>query len=117
MELVGKVKVIGETQTFGEKGFKKRELVITTTDEQYPQDILIEFVQDNCSKLDNYKLGDGVKVGINVRGREWTNPKGEVKYFNSLQGWRIEDAGESTPNQPNLEPVDNTKEVEDDLPF
>ena len=39
MEVQGTIKVIGETQTFGAKGFRKRELVITT-DEQYPQSIL-----------------------------------------------------------------------------
>ena len=104
MELEGKVKVIGDVQTFGEKGFKKRELVITT-DEQYPQHILIEFVQDKCTLLDKYKLGDGVKVEINLRGREWTNKDGEVKYFNSIQGWRIEDFGSSeAPPADNFDP-------------
>ena len=47
MELLGKIKVIGEVKTYGEKGFRKRELVLTT-EEQYPQHILIEFVQNNC---------------------------------------------------------------------
>ncbi len=89
MEVQGRVKLIGETQTFGEKGFRKRELVVTT-DEQYPQDIMIEFVQDKVDLLDAYKLDDTVKVGINLRGREWVNPAGESKYFNSIQGWRIE---------------------------
>ena len=120
MELEGKAKVIGETKTFGEKGFRKRELVITT-DEQYPQDILIEFVQDKCDLLNNYKLGDGVKVGINVRGREWTNPQGEVKYFNSIQGWRIEDVGSSAPGQPPIEAFDPVSSLDekdhDSLPF
>ena len=69
--------------------FQKRELVVTT-DEQYPQHILIEFTQDKCDLLDKYKIGKEVKVSINIRGREWTNPQGETKYFNSIQGWRIE---------------------------
>lgn len=89
MELEGKVKLIGETQEFGSNGFRKRELVITT-DEQYPQHILVEFVQDKCDLLNSYAVGQDVKVGINIRGREWTNQQGEVKYFNSIQGWRIE---------------------------
>lgn len=89
MELEGTVKKIGETQTFGTNGFRKRELVITTT-EQYPQDILIEFVQDKVDLLNNYKVGGAAKVSINIRGREWINPQGEEKYFNSIQGWRIE---------------------------
>lgn len=98
MEVQGKIKVIRETQEIGNKGFLKRELVVTT-EEQYPQDILIEFVQDKCDILDKYKVGDNVKVGINLRGREWINPEGEAKYFNSLNGWRIEKIENEQPQQ------------------
>ena len=89
MELEGTITLIGETQTFGKNNFKKRELVLTTQ-EQYPQPILLEFVQDKADVLDNFSIGQKVKVGINLRGREWVNPQGETKYFNSIQGWRIE---------------------------
>ena len=126
MEVQGKVKMIGETQTFGSNGFRKRELVITT-EEQYPQHIMIEFVQDKSDLLNNYGVGQDVKVSINLRGREWTNPQGEVKYFNSIQGWRIESLqpvqaeGAGVPPVPPAEafaPADNLNEEEhDDLPF
>lgn len=118
MELEGIIKMIGETQTFGGNGFRKRELVVTTN-EQYPQHILTEFVQDKCDLLDNYKVGDGVKVGINIRGRLWVNPQGETKYFNSIQGWRIDDSGASapTPVQANEAAQELTAEESDDLPF
>jgi len=89
MELKGKIKLINETQTIGEKGFKKRDVVLTT-DEQYPQMILIEFVQDKCELLDAFKVDDAVKININIKGREWINPEGVAKYFNAIQGWRIE---------------------------
>ena len=94
MELQGKIKMIGKTEEFGSNGFRKRELVVTT-EEQYPQHILVEFVQDKCDILNGYAVGQNVKVGINLRGREWVNPQGEAKYFNSIQGWRIEKAGEA----------------------
>ncbi|TDT41867.1 uncharacterized protein DUF3127 [Maribacter spongiicola] len=125
MEIEGKVKLIGETQTFGSNGFRKRELVVTT-DEQYPQHIMIEFVQDKCDLLNNYGIGQDVKVSINLRGREWTNPQGEVKYFNSIQGWRIEGAGKAAPagGKPPVAPMeafepadDLNEEDHDDLPF
>lgn len=87
-EVKGKIKFIGTTQQVSDK-FSKREVVVST-DEQYPQHISIEFNQDNCSILDKYAVGDEVTVGINLRGREYTNPNtGEVKYFNSIQGWNI----------------------------
>ena len=126
MEVQGKVKMVGETQTFGSNGFRKRELVVTT-EEQYPQHIMIEFVQDKSDLLNNYGVGQDVKVSINLRGREWTNPQGEVKYFNSIQGWRIEavqteqPAAQGMPPVPPAEafaPADNSNEEEhDDLPF
>ncbi|WP_298477292.1 DUF3127 domain-containing protein [uncultured Maribacter sp.] len=125
MEVQGKIKLIGETATFGNNGFRKRELVVTT-DEQYPQSIMIEFVQDKCDLLNNHAVGQDVKVSINLRGREWTNPQGEVKYFNSIQGWRLESlqSEAANPNIPPVppmdafEPADNLKEEDhDDLPF
>lgn len=125
MELQGKIKLIDETKEYGSNGFRKRELVITT-EEQYPQVIMIEFVQDKTDLLNNYKVGQEVKVSINVRGREWVNPQGETKYFNSIQGWRIENmatntgTGEMPPMPPAeaFEPAaDLNKEEHDDLPF
>ena len=123
MEVIGKVKLIGDVQTFGANGFQKRELVVTT-DDQYPQMIMIEFVQDKCDLLNNYSVGQDVKVAINLRGREWINPQGEAKYFNSIQGWRIENLSQTAGSGSNLPPVDqfqsatNVSDAEpDDLPF
>ncbi|SHJ47872.1 protein of unknown function [Arenibacter nanhaiticus] len=122
MELQGKIKMIDETKTFGNNGFRKRELVVTT-DEQYPQHIMVEFVQDKCDLLNNFGIGQEVKVSINLRGREWVNPQGETKYFNSIQGWRIEavqanaNAG-NIPPMDTFEPANNLREEDhDDLPF
>jgi hypothetical protein len=125
MELQGKIKMIDETKTYGNNGFRKRELVITT-EEQYPQHILIEFVQDKTDLLNTYKVGQDVKVSINVRGREWVNPQGETKYFNSIQGWRVENVSQSPPSgdMPPMPPAeafepanDFNEEEHDDLPF
>ncbi len=97
MELQGTVKKVFETQTFA-SGFQKREMILLTQ-EQYPQPISIEFLSDKINLLDNLHEGENIKVGINIRGREWTNPQGEVKYFNSITGWRVEKATDS-PSEP-----------------
>lgn len=125
MEVIGKIKMIGAEQQISAT-FKKRELVITT-DEQYPQHIMIEFTQDKTALLDNYAIGEAVKASINLRGREWTNPQGETKYFNSIQGWRLEklqtesNTSAPMPAMPSAEPFEpasNFNEQEhDDLPF
>ena len=114
MEIQGKIKVIGETQTFGNNGFRKRELVIVT-DEQYPQTLMVEFVQDKVDLLNPLQIGEEVKIDIDLRGREWVSPQGETKYFNSIQGWNIKQLDSSTP-EPTKQEV-NINSDEDDLPF
>ena len=120
MELLGKIKLIGDIKTYGDNGFRKRELVITT-EEQYPQHILIEFIQNNCELLDNYSIGQTVRIGINIRGREWESPDQGIKYFNSIQGWRIDSLEQTRtpePPPPPFDPAENTTtEAPDDLPF
>tara|TARA_B100001093_G_scaffold520526_1_gene617759 strand:- start:4808 stop:5197 length:390 start_codon:yes stop_codon:yes gene_type:complete len=129
MEIQGIIKEVGETKTYGNNGFRKRELILTTQ-EQYPQHLLIEFVQDKTDLLSALSSGQEVTVGINLRGREWTNPQGEVKYFNSIQGWRIQanqtssaaaSPADETPPMPPLDQFEKTDQNKDedfdDLPF
>lgn len=87
MEVLGFIKVIEPMQNVS-ASFQKRDFVVTT-EEQYPQHILLQFTQDKCDLLNNYKVGDKVSVSINLRGREWVNPQGETKYFNTIQAWKI----------------------------
>lgn len=120
MQLQGTIKKIGDTQTFA-SGFQKREMILLTQ-EQYPQPISIEFLQDKCDLLDNVKEEQFATVYINVRGREWADPKGEVKYFNSIVGWKIEN--EPTKVEKPEKPINKVKqenpftdEEDDNLPF
>lgn len=89
MEVVG---VIKQVQEVTEKGTFKSRNVVVTTEEQYPQHISVQFVQDKVGLLDTFAEGQKVKVAINLRGREWVNPQGESVYFNTIQGWKIEAA-------------------------
>ena len=125
MEVQGSIKVIGEVQEISAT-FKKRELVVST-DEQYPQTLSIEFIQDKTDLLNKFEIGQNVKVGINLKGREWENTQTkEIKYFNSIQGWRIE-LLENSSSDDDLPPLDNLSPFEpasetndedlDDLPF
>jgi len=128
MEVQGKVRLVGTTETVGNNGFRKRDIVVTT-DEQYPQHISVQFVQDKCDLLNAYQPGQEVKIGINLRGREWVSPQGETKYFNTVQGWRIETVQAAAPQgsvPPPMPPADAfepasssfaSDKEEDDLPF
>ena len=126
MEVTGKIKMIDQTKEVGSGGFKKRDVVVTT-DEQYPQHISVQFVQDKCDLLNNFQVGEAVKIDINLRGREWTNAQGETVYFNTIQGWRIgklqaeNPAAQQMPPMPaaaTFAPATSFNEEEaDDLPF
>lgn len=128
MTLTGTIKKIGEIQTFA-SGFQKRECVLITH-EQYPQPILIEFLQDKIDLLNGLNEGNEATIHINLRGREWVSPQGETKYFNSITGWKIESAKatsaqtQSQPTQTQVQtpaPASNenlfASEDDDDLPF
>lgn len=116
MEVKGKIKFIGTTEAVSDK-FRKRELVVST-EEQYPQHISLQFTQDKCDVLDKYSIGENVTVNINLKGREWTDKTGAVKYFNTIEGWRIEKAESTIPGVENvkIEIVDIDQE-DNDLPF
>lgn len=105
-QLTGKLKKIDPIVQVSEK-FSKREFVITDESSQYPQDILFQSVQDKCTLLDAFKLGDVVQVSFNLRGREWTSPTNEVKYFNTLEAWRIE-GGQAQTSAPASAPAAQT---------
>ncbi len=131
MEIKGTIKVIKDIQQVS-ANFQKREFVIET-DEQYPQTIALELHADKVDIIDVYGIGELVTVAVNLRGREWINPQGEAKYFNTIVAWRIQRENSqpanstSEPkreypqsNQPNSfvdEPKGLTEEEHDDLPF
>jgi hypothetical protein len=95
-KLQGTIKLIKDTQQVSGT-FSKREFVVTESSSMYPQDVLFEATQDKCSMLDGINQGENVEVSFNIRGREWTSPQGEVKYFNSLSAWRIERVAQGMP--------------------
>lgn len=121
--LNGILKVKNDTQQVSEK-FKKREFVVTDASGMYPQDILFQLTQERTDQLDPVNVNDTINVSFNLRGREWTSPTGEVKYFNSLDVWKIEKVtGGAAPTPSDITPssADSVEtlveEGDDDLPF
>ena len=86
-KIKGIVKIKTEVTTYSEK-FKKAELIIETED-KYPQTLCVEFINESISCIEDININDKVEVSINIRGRQWTSPKNEVKYFTSLSGWQV----------------------------
>lgn len=134
MEIKAKLLEKYDTASFGANGFQKREFVVEYAENpQYPEFIKFELIQDKCEQLDGFNIGQELNIAFNLKGRKWTNPKGEVVYFNSLQAWKLSPAndlsapaaGALTPQQ--SESSDSLTEPEwlnsssdseaDDLPF
>lgn len=118
-EIKGTLKVKGETVQVSDS-FKKREFVVEDKSGKYAQVIQLQLVQDRCDLLDSFITGQPVKVVFFLRGREWTNPKdGQVKYFNTLDAWKIElDSVQGSSAEAKQSNTDSfVAEGDDDLPF
>lgn len=117
-EVTGKIKIIGELQSFA-SGFTKIQVVVTS-DEQYPSDIPIEFFKDKASLLDHFNVGDSVKIDVNIKGSEY-----QGKYYVGLIGWRIakQDTSKQSPapntatTNTNPQGAAGNDSEPDDLPF
>ena len=127
MNIKGKLLEKSDTQQISAT-FRKREFIVEYSENpQYPEFLKFELIQDRCDLVDAIQPGQEIDVSFNLKGRKWTDPKGEVKYFNSLQAWKIERVNDvSQPPSPAPEDaaLANQKEPEwlqsednDDLPF
>ncbi len=120
MEISGKILELKGEQIISAK-FRKRSMILETTEDQYPQTFEIEFTQDRGALLDKCGVGQNVLVSINLRGRKWTPPKGgDDRYFTAIQGWRIQAAntgGDSYPGPSGGGPPPGPGPGDDDIPF
>jgi hypothetical protein len=113
IEATGKIHHIGETQHVSDR-FTKREVVLELADNpKYPQHVAFEMTKDKCGELDDFQVGETVRIEFSLRGREWRSPKGETKYFNTLSVWKIERVGQRASKAPDTSHDTGT----DDLPF
>lgn len=121
-EFIGTVKKVGDEQTFP-SGFSKRELVVTSEEERYPQDVMFVFHKEKGSLLDAVSEADRVKVTFDITGREYNG-----RYFNDLKGWKIDkmdgtggaapspQMSDAVPPRPEM-PQDIADVDDDNLPF
>lgn len=117
MKVNGTIVHIANVQVISDK-FSKQEFVVETTDDTYPQKILLQCVNDKLEKLESVKVGDQVEASINLRGREWVSPEGVVKYFNTISCWNLVLVNsEFVENEEEIPPAEIEEEETNDLPF
>ena len=110
----GSIYAVFETKQVTER-FQKRDFVLETSDNpNYPQHVLFQLTGDRCDHLDSFNVGDNVSVEFSLRGREWKSPQGDIRYFNSLDVWAIENDSESK-----IEDIPDplSSDEEDQMPF
>ena len=117
IQQTGKLHAKFEAQQITER-FRKQEFVIQLEpNSRYPQFVSFQLTGDRCGQIDEFQVGDEISVEFTLRGREWTSPKGEVKYFNSLEVWSIEGQKSQAPVDDFAPPGDPPPEIDDDVPF
>ena len=115
METTGRIYALFDAQQVTER-FRKREFVLELSDNpRYPQYVLFQLTGDRCEHLDPYEVGDDVQVEFSLRGREWKSPKGETKFFNSLDVWTLQKLGAADDGPPPFD--DAPPPTDDDVPF
>ena len=116
MNIKGKLVEIFDTVQVTET-FKKREFIIEDNkNPEYPEYIKVELIQDKVSLLDSLNIGDEINVLINIKGRKWEDKEGNIRYFNSIQGWKIESENQGI-NQETPNEVQSQDSDDSDLPF
>ena len=119
MQVQGKVHATFDAEQVTQR-FRKREFVIELDGaSRYPQYVLFQLTGDRCESLDGFGPGDEVRVEFSLRGREWTSPKGDVRYFNSLEVWELERVGEggTGSGDPDFGDEPPPPSDDDDIPF
>ena len=124
MNIEGKLHVKKDTEQVSDS-FKKREFVVEYAENiLYPQFIKFELIQDRCELIDSYQVGAQIEVQFNLKGREWTNPEGEKKYFTTLDAWRIQPVevkGQVKGSEASVAAVNSMEDISgdgnEDLPF
>ena len=120
----GVVHLVEETKTYGQKGFRKRLVVLEQDNGRFQNFIPVEFVQDACSQADGLNVGDDVEIDYRLNGRKWQrDPSSEVKFFLSAEAvnFRVIDGG-AGPGSPTSSQDANAQFAEaaaddDEIPF
>ena len=118
----GVVHLIEETKTFGQKGFRKRLVVLEQSKGTFTNFVPVEFVKDGCDAVDDLAVGDEIEVTYRLSGRRWQrDAASEVKFFLSAEGLsfnRLSGGGPTTNGSDDAaDPNDAFAEAADDVPF
>ncbi|TWT64574.1 DUF3127 domain-containing protein [Allorhodopirellula solitaria] len=93
----GVVHLVEETKTYGQKGFRKRMVVLEQDKGSFTNYVPVEFTRDACDTVDGLKKGDEVEIVYRLNGRRWQrDADSEVKFFVNLEALTYQVVGGSS---------------------
>ena len=121
----GRVLSVGQTEQKTEK-LSIRKFIIDDEAPEYANLFEFQLANAKTELADKIKTGERVRVHFNLKGRGWTSPSGEVKYFTSLDAWKVDILSGASEQQ--TQPMQQVQQVqrpaqvqqapiENDLPF
>jgi hypothetical protein len=122
-KISGVIHLIEETKTFGQKGFRKRVVVLEQPGDRFTNYVPIEFTQDACDKVDGLTLGQEIEVSFRLSGRRWQkDPNSEVKFFVNPEAWNFKVlSGNAESKAASIDAANDefaqASYEEDDIPF
>ena len=116
-EFTGTVIKVNNTQSYGQKGFRKRTLIIReASDGKYPNLVPFMLRGDKCDLADSIKPNSRVKVSFVLSGHSWDKQDGsEIRYFCDNVILRIDLLEEGKPAPAPSE--DDISYSDEDVPF
>ena len=110
MEITGNIKLIQDIESGTSKAGSEwsKRTILLTTEGDYSQDLPIDFWGKSVSALENFQVGNPIKVHFNLKSRE-----NNGKHYPSINGWKIEN---HMPDHTNAD-QNPAREETADLPF
>lgn len=123
LEFTGTLTKIGNAETFGSKGFQKRQIIVKEgSDSKWPNIVPFTLKKDRCSLVDGISVNSKVKVHFVLEGRTWDDPKsGQTKHFCDNVVLKIDILEGGSTAKPVPPPATPTEDIGgediDDMPF
>lgn len=111
IEITATCSHVGEVETIGKNGFKKRTFVLKDESGKYPKIVAFTLKKDKVDKIDGRHVGSTVKVTGYVESREWNG-----KYFTEVTAVGVEIISEAQAVPDAAEPTPY-EEIAEDIPF
>lgn len=113
MNIEGKIIYIGTEESVGQQWLRKRSFVVEeVSDKERKSSLAIDLFKDKTALLDEFNIGDMVRVGINYKANQYNG-----KWYNSISAWKLDKSWSNGGAAPDAGYAPSYQPVNDDLPF